>query len=341
MNIRDRHAVHHAAGRSLAEVKGDPKKILLIYLGIITALSLAASAVSVLLSDMIADTGGLSNIGLRSVLSTGKSVLPMVQSVILMGLEIGYCAVALQISRGEAVSTDTLFGGFRRFLPLVGATILQCAIYVVMAMMTFYASIFLFLMLPLSDSFQAVIMPLMGSGADPASAMLALDEAALLSMAETVMPMMWLFAGLYLLVFIPTYYQFRLVLFRLVDQKHPRGMQAVVESRFLMRRNRFALFRLDLNFWWYHVLQALVAAICYGDVLLELLGIALPWSPTVSYFLFLILSLALQFAVCYFAMNRVTVTYAVAYQALLPKEEPKEEPKEAPAAPANPWKDQY
>lgn len=337
MNIRDRHAVHHAAGRSLAEAKGDPQKILLIYLGIITALSLAASAVSVFLSDMIADTGGLRNIGLRSMLSTGKSILPIIQSVILLGLQIGYGTMALKISRGEEVSTDTLFGGFRRFVPMVGATLMQGAIYMVTAIMTFYASIFIFLMLPLSEGFYAQAMPLMESAADPASAMLAMDEAAMLAMADSLVPMMWIFAGLYLILFIPMHYQFRMVLYRIVDHPHPRAMRAVSESRFLMRRNRFALFRLDLDFWWYYGLQALIAAVCYGDVVLELAGITLPWSSTASFFIFLLLSLALQFVTCYFFMNRVAVTYAVAYGALLPKKEPEEEP----APPANPWQNQY
>ena len=341
MNIRDRHAVHHAAGRSLAEAKGDPKRILLIYLGIITALSLAASAVSVLLRDMIADTGGLSNIGLRSVLSTGKSVLPMIQSVILMGLQIGYCTMALQISRGEEVSTQTLWGGFRRFLPLVGATLMQGAIYLLLAVMAFYASVFIFLLLPVSENFYAVVTPLIDSAADPTSVILTMDDATILSMANTMLPMLWIFGALYLAVFIPAHYQFRLVMYRLIDHPHPRALQAVLESRFLMRRNRFALFRLDLNFWWYYVLQAIVAAVCYGDVLLSLLGVTLPLSSIAAYFLFLVLSLVLQFVVCYFFMNRVSVTYAVAYGALLPREQPEEKTEEAPAVPANPWKDQY
>ena len=108
MNIRDRRAIHHAAGQSLANAKGNPKRILLIYLGIITAFSLASSLVSVLLSNRIADTGGLSNMGLRSVLSTAQTVLPLVQSLVFLGLEMGYCIVALRIARGEEFSQDTL-----------------------------------------------------------------------------------------------------------------------------------------------------------------------------------------------------------------------------------------
>ena len=43
MTICDRGAIHHKAGQSLAEAKGEPKKILLIYLIVITVLSLAVA----------------------------------------------------------------------------------------------------------------------------------------------------------------------------------------------------------------------------------------------------------------------------------------------------------
>ena len=103
MNIRDRRAIHRSAANSLAQAQGEPKKILLIYLAIVTVLSLTGSVVSVLLSDRIANTGGLGNMGLRSVLSTAKTVLPLIQSLVLLGLEVGYCDVGLRISRGESL----------------------------------------------------------------------------------------------------------------------------------------------------------------------------------------------------------------------------------------------
>ena len=107
MNIRDRRSIHHAAGQALTDAKGDLKQIVLIYLGIITVLSLAASGLSVLLSDRIAETGGLRNMGLRSALSTIQTLLPLVQSLVLLGLEIGYCNVGMQIYRGNSVSHET------------------------------------------------------------------------------------------------------------------------------------------------------------------------------------------------------------------------------------------
>ena len=337
MNIRDRHSIHESANRALAQAQGEPRKILLIYLCIVTGLSLVMSALSVLLSNRIADTGGLGNLGLRSILSTGQAILPLVQMLILLGLEMGYCSTVLRISRGQPVSQETLFGGFRRFFPLLRATILQYLFYFALAFLCMYISIYIFLMLPMSSRFYDLMMPLVDS-VSTLEGTLTLDEATLTAAYGTMMPLLWIFLGMFLLVFIPMYYNFRMVTYRLIDEPYPRARLALRESRIMMRRNRFALFRLDLSFWWFYAMQVLVMVLCYGDVLLPLCGITLPFSDTVSYFLFLSLSLALQFAVYYFAMNRIAVTYAVAYATLLPKQEA--EP-EVPQAPSAPWQDQY
>ena len=70
MNIRDRRTLHESAAASVANAGDALKGIVLIYLAIITALTLVGSVLTVLLSDRIAETGGLSGMGLRSILST-------------------------------------------------------------------------------------------------------------------------------------------------------------------------------------------------------------------------------------------------------------------------------
>ena len=52
----------------------------------------------------------------------------------------------------------------------------------------------------------------------------------------------------------------------------------------------------------------------------KLLGVELPMDPTVAFFFFFIVSLALQLAVYYFLRNRMEVTYALVYDFLKPEE---------------------
>ena len=198
MNIRDRRDILNSADQSLANAKGDPKKILLIYLSIITGLSLAVAVISILLSNRIADTGGLGNMGLRSILSTAKSVLPMVQSVILLGLEMGYCTMALNITRGERISNDTLFGGFRRFFPLLRAQILLSFLYLGLGLLAVYPGAYIFLMLPISEGFYEAFTPVMES-ASQLTGTLTIDEATMAVLSEAMQPALWIMATLFLL----------------------------------------------------------------------------------------------------------------------------------------------
>lgn len=337
MNIRDRRAIHHAARVSLEGDRKNARHILLIYLIIVTGLSLLVTGISVALNDRIADTGGLGSMGLRSVLSTAQSVLPLARLLILLGLELGYCGVALRISRGEPVEPSMLFQGFRRFFPLLGATILQALIYLALIMVCIYAGTYIFLMLPMSEEFNALMAPLAES-MTVLDTTAALDDATLLAAFDAMMPMYWIVAALFLPLFVPMYYRYRMVSYRLVDQPRPRAMAALRESSTMMRRNRFALLRLDLSLWWFYLLQVVIVLVGYGDMLLPLLGITLPLSATAASLLCFGLSLALQFVIYLLTMNRVAVTYATAYDALLPKEQTAQK---APQTPAVPWQNQY
>lgn len=316
MDIRDRAQLHRRAQEALAVRQDQMKKILLYYIGIITVLSLAASGLSALLSNRIADTGGLGAMGLRSALSTAQTVLPLVQMVVLMGLQLGYHRSALEVVRGRVVTRDHLFGGFRRFFPFLRAWILQGLLYFAAGFASLYAGTYLYLMLPVSAAFRNTVTPMITAAMDP-SGTVTVTEEILAVIAANIAPILWIFAALYLLVVIPMHYRYRMTIFRILDQPRARAFAALRESRFLMRGNRIALLKLDLSFWWYYLLQVLASLVLYGDLVLPLLGVQLPISATASYFLFLILSLALQFVTFYFFMNRVTVTYALFYSGLL------------------------
>lgn len=343
MNIRDRRTLSHAAAETLGREGKRLQQILLLYLGIITALSLGASILTVVLSERIADTGGLRNMGLRSVLSTAQMLLPLVQTVAMMGLQMGYCSAALNAVRGRSFSRDTLLGGFRYFFPLLWSYVVQGLLYASLGITCLYLGSYIFLLLPMSAAFQELMLPLMNS-LSVMSDTITLDGATAAAVTEALMPALWIVGALYLPLLIPTYYRYRMVAYRLIDQPRPHAMLALRESRLMMHRNRFALLKLDLSLWWYYALQILILLVCYGDSLLALLGVTLPWSDVVSYFLFLVLSLALQFAVFYFTMNRVTLTYVSAYESLLPEFEEKKrtilEKRAAIMQARKPWKEE-
>ena len=123
-------------------------------------------------------------------------------------------------------------------------------------------------------------------------------------------------ATLFLLLFIPPCYRYRMVTYRLIDQPRPDARRAMRESRAMMHRNRFALFRLDLSLWWFYALDALALLISYVPMILSLLGISLPMSDGVSEYLFLGIYYVLVFLVHVWLRNYCEVVYVKAYDRL-------------------------
>lgn len=318
MNIRNRRAIRNAAGQALAAAPKDPKRVALVYAAGSGLLALVVAVVSSLFSSQISHTGGLGNMGLRSILSTGQAVLPLVQMLILLCWDMGYTIATLKMARRQEAVPQTLLEGFRLFGPVLRAVLLQCLIYFAMAFGAAYLSSFIFLMLPVSQPFYALMEPLLDS-ASMLDSGIVMDEATLSAATSAMLPMMLIFLVIFCAAALPVYYQYRMVSYCLADDPRKGALAAMRESRAMMRRNRMALLKLDLGFWWFYGLQLLIGIICYLDVLLPLAGVTFPWSDTVSYFLFYVLSLIAQTVVFYFALNRVHVTYATAYEALRPK----------------------
>lgn len=314
MNIRDRRAIHETAANALGRAN-EAGRIILVYGLICCGLSLGSTILSALLGDRISGTGGLSNIGLRSILSTGQSVLPLISLIVTACLGLGYHTAMLSYTRGFDADTHTLMSGFRHFGPVIRTMLLQGFIYTGAGFLATYLSTMIFMATPLSRDFMRVMEPVLASMTVMDTSVV-LDDATMMAAAEAIMPMMWILLAVSLVVMVPLYYRFRMAEFCLADDPRLGAIHALLKSRQMMRRNCFSLFRLDLSLWWFYAAQVLVNLVCYGDLLLPMVGITFPWSSEVSYYLFLVLSLGLQMALYYFGMNRVYTVYAVAYDAL-------------------------
>ena len=149
MDFREMKAT---AAQRLAEAR-DEKKIALIFGGITVGASLLVTVVNYCLGLEIGKTGGLSNFGLRSILSAVQTVLPIVQMFVLLCLELGYTAAMLRISRGQYTSPQTLRAGLQRFGPLLRSLLLQSLIYIGVGMLSSYLAMQSYLLTPLSKGF--------------------------------------------------------------------------------------------------------------------------------------------------------------------------------------------
>ena len=293
-------------------------KIVLVYAGAVTLLALLVTVVNYTLKLQISQLGGLSNMGLRTMLSTVQSVLPMVQSLVIMCLELGYVAAMLRICRQQYASGHTLKLGFDRFWTLLRYMLIQSAIYMLAGLAAFWISTQIYLITPLSNAMMAMVTPEM---ADPNVLMeLMMDSTFSMQIIQTMLPLFLIFAAVYAALFIPISYSLRMAKYVIIDKPGHGAMYAIRESRKMMRGSRMRLFKLDISLWWWYAISIGSLILCYGDMLLPMAGISLPFSADVSYFVFYGLFLAVQFAACFFLRNHVEVVYAQVYNSLKPRE---------------------
>lgn len=338
MEIRDRSSLKNQARQRLECAGYDPRKLILIHTAVALGASLVVTALNYLLQTRIEDTGGLAGLGMRSILSTVQSVLSMAVSVLLPFWNLGYLGAAIRLSRGQEATPGCLTEGFFRFGPALRLMILEGLLYLAVCLAAIQLAVPLFVMTPLSEDLSLLIEELYTVNPDllqaltMGSADMTIDPALEARLMRAMIPLGIACAVVCLALVIPISYKLRMSRYCVMDEK-TGALAAMGRSRRMMRGNCFALFRLDLEFWWVYLCQALIGVIAYLDQLLPLVGVELPFDGTAAYFGFYLVSIAAQLALYATVMNRVQVTYAGAYDALrqqIPQ----------PAAPApeqNPW----
>lgn len=295
----------------------EPQKVILYYAGITFATSFLVMAVRYYLGSEISQTGGLANIGIRSILSTADSVLPILQSVLMMCLNLGYLAAMLRIARRQYASPKTLKAGAERFWVLLRKNIFVSLYYIGVSIAAFYLAIGIFMVTPLSNAFNAAAIPIMeGINYNPAN--FVLDETVLGTLMPTMLPLFILIAVVMLLMELPLFYRFRLTDYLIIDQPGSGALSVMQQSRFFMRGNAIGMLKLDLSFWWFYLLQTASTGLAYLDVILAQFGVTLPLPDAVVFLGTFALYLAADFAIMYYFKNKVAITYALAYDSLIP-----------------------
>lgn len=290
----------------------DPKKVVLVYAGIVALSSLVVTVVQDLLDSQISQTGGIQNIGTRSMLTTADTVLTIAQLLLVMCLTLGYTGSMLRIARGQYASPNSLKAGGERIWVLLRTRLLQMLIMTAAAFALCFLVVNVCLLTPLSNRVIAVM------GTVSAEELLS-NGLALIALYSAMLPIILI----YLVALVPLLWYFsctyRMVDYLLIDRPQLGAFGVLRESRRMMQGNMKMMLRVDLSFWWYYLLQALVSVLIYLNMVLAPFAIGLP--PAVLYWGTVVLYLAADFALRYFFSNKVAITYALFYDSLCPKQE--------------------
>lgn len=318
MNLRNLRQIHQFAADRLRQSPSQ-KQIVLIYAALALGLTALVTVLSHVLDLQMDNFGGLSNLGKRSMLSSVQSMLPMVQSLLSMCLNVGYLAAMLRIARGMYTSPQTLRLGFDRFWVLLRCSIFKGLMLSAVVFVSMYFGVMIYMMTPFSDAAVEIITPLL-SQVSMLNTQIVIDDATYLLLMEAMVPAFAICGILLLILGVPVLYNYRMAEYVIIDKPAVGALAALRESKKMMRGNRLSLMKLDISLWWYYLASFAATVICYGDVLLNLLGLEMPIPDTVAFYGFYVLYLAASFAVHFFLRNRVEVCYGLAYDAVKPEE---------------------
>lgn len=309
MNIRQPKTVQSVA-RELLSRAGQLRRILLIYCGILLASCLVTTGLNVSLDSMMSRSGGLGNLGTRSMLSTLQALLPLANTLVMLVLDLGLLAAMLRISRGQYTSPQTLRTGLARFFPMLRLILLQIPIYLALGVL---AMLMLFFVTPLSNAAMELLTPIVTAGASSQQVMdmLLTDEAFLAGFLQAIIPMYIIVLALLLGLMIPVSYRLGMAKLVILDDPRAGAFRAVSESLKMTHRNCMAFFKLDLSFWWYYLLTLLVSVLSMAESFL-------PLSEAMGWLLYGA-ALLLQTLIYYFLRPRLEVSRCLIYNAIRPK----------------------
>lgn len=318
MDICNTSEIKAAALRRLTDA-GQAKRIAAIYAGVTLGLSALVTILGLVLEAMMSGATGLGGMGRRTILSSVQSMLPWVVGLITMCVELGYQAAMLRVARGQYASPQTLRLGFDRFWVLLRCILLEGVILFAIAFGGIYIATMLFMLTPFSGRVMEVLSPVL-ENVTLLSPEMVLDEALYDQLMQAMIPAFVMCAIVVAAAAIPVLYRLRMARFVIIDKPGIGALAALRESRKMMKGNCLRLAKLDISLWPYYIGCVFASLLCYGDVLLPMMGVRFPWSDTVSYYLFFALYLAVQFAVYYFLKNQAEVAYSIAYDSIRPKE---------------------
>ena len=227
MDIRNTRQLKDFSAGRLANAR-EGQKIILYFSLITIAVSAVATVVSYILSQQIAKTGGLGSMGVRSALTTAQMLLPIVQAVFLMCLELGYLSTMLRIARGQYASPNGMRLGFDRFWVLLRCTLLKGLIFGGVAMASMYVAIAIYMMTPLSNSVVDILMPLVKNAGTSG---ILLDDATYAQLMDAMMPAAVLSGVLSLALAAPVFYRYRMANYLIIDRPATGALAEGIEAQ--------------------------------------------------------------------------------------------------------------
>ena len=304
MVIQNYKDIRSRAKKTLDYTPWDVKKLVLVFALVSWGVSFLLLGIDALLALGTEKAQGLSGLGVLSLLETASSALSLVFEIFNLFWLPGILYCGLMLLREQDPWPKGLLRGFKKWKSFVKLTIL---IYILIFALTMVlAPVISILSLPFMGGFEEILANMPENEADMVAYVEALPADQLM---RATMPMLIMAVVAVLAITIPLFYRARLVFLLLLDEEQLGVREAIRFSFKLTKGSCIQLFRLDLSFWWYYLLLALVNILPLGA---ELIG----WSGTAATLGCSAVAAILGIGVYMLGLMKVNTANAVAYDHL-------------------------
>ena len=308
-------ALKEEARRRLADAPSDPRRLILLNTGVVVVLALIVNTLNFLLSHQINSTGGLGGLGMRSALQTVQTILSYLVTIFGPFWAAGLLLCFVKVVRGEECAPATMLEGFKRFSRVLGFFLLQSLTMALLVMPVAYLSSMIYAFTPFAATFMDSLQGLIDSGAlISASGAVDLTVIPPQVLMQGVLPLSIIMLIIAVPLFLWLGYSLHLGSYLIMTDRVRSCFQAFGLSFRLMRGNRRHLLKLDLSYWWFYVLEGLIMGILWFDAIAEIAHLALPVSPTVLYFIVLVLYCVCEMALHLWKKAEHDTAFVLAYE---------------------------
>ena len=298
--------------------KGDrvTGRLLLLSCGAVVAFEVCLMLLNLATKNAYNATGGLAGFQKRAMLDTLRFVFQDIGILLLPFWQIGVLRVALLRSRNQTVCAKDLTFGFTRIGPVLGRELLTGLILVLVLLTATNVASTIFAFTPMG---MTAGEELAGYMTDPADYMAMMEKIPMDVLLKAVAPALVLAAVLGVPAMYVVGCRVRLAGYLVMEDEKIRAFPGMLTSVGMTRNQLWNFVQLDLGFWWYYLVLALVFALGYADLWLPALGVKL--DANVIFYGAFALRTVLRLLVAWGLQSRVELTYAAFYEKLKPQPE--------------------
>ena len=314
MNILHSRRLKERAASILSQTQPDYRKLVALHAAVSFGVMLAVSLIQLLLTMSMGNESGLSGMNSSAIFSTVKVTLGLFTSLLLPFWEVGILHTSIRVVRREDAEFTHLTRGLRRWGVVLRYYLLLLLIYMAAAiLMTNLIPIFTY-WIPIPQSmYDAVENMDIAALTDGAALLEMLPQDAIIGY---ILPVVAITTVVFSIILLWLSYRFRMSLYLLMDDPQCPALPSLLLSNQMLKGHKWSLFKLDLSFWWYYVLQIGISAISFGPELLGLAGVTLNISSDVQALLFQGLYSLAGIGLAWFFGAYVQTTYACVYDQL-------------------------